>query len=312
MTYKAGTDNTGFGIGDINGDGLADLVFYDATDSREYFLFGQQCGGTSSGYAACSATYDPTVQANGTNGFYLTGELGYPTFADVNGDGVGDLVVSNAGYVDIIFGHAVTGGYWTGLNGSSISSMLDGTHGTYIYDTGPANGYGMSAVADITGSGNKELIISGGSNNGQHYGSASPASNVAFIVPLNGFAWGSSSYTMQSLLTAGKAYWIAGDYSLNVAYGFSSVVAADINGDGINDIILACPKCTSDSPYGSVYVIYGGANDLADIDLKATPLNGSNGFRIDCSYTPAGTCRALTTLPGTPPPISMATALPTS
>ena len=289
----------GTGVGDVNGDGLADMMFYDNTNDRYYVIFGTKCGGSSSGYAACSATYDPTTLANGTQGFYLSDNTGsvWPSpayFADVNGDGVPDILMLNSDIhnVNILFGNKDAGHtYWAGLNGSTVTSLMDGTHGATITGTGSIDPYfGMGlAVADITdvnSNASPVLIISSAEHQGGAYGSvASPP--TAYLIPLNGFTWGSSSYVIETLVSAGKAYWITGD--VFAIYGFNSIAVGDINGDGINDIILCCPQCTADSAYGSCYVIYGTPGALSNIDLKATPRNGTNGFRIDCSYAPDAT-----------------------
>ena len=292
VNYGAANNYSGaFGIGDITGDGLADILFSDYTNHRYYVIFGQKCGGSSSGYAACSNPIDPTVQADGTHGFYLVddgagGYEGWPAFADVNGDGVKDLLFRSVpNQLNIIFGHAVSGGYWAGINGSNFSSMMDGTHGTLIQGAGEWSFAINVAVGDITdvNSNASPVLIIGEQYQENGYGSITlPA--TAYVIPFSGFAWGSASYLITTLVSGGKAYWITGDAS--VIGGFEVVAVADINGDGINDIILCCPDCNVDSPYGSCYVIYGKAGALSNLDLAVTPLNGSNGFRIDCSYAP--------------------------
>ncbi len=60
-----------------------------------------------------------------------------------------------------------------------------------------------------------------------------------------------------------------------------AVTSADVNGDGLSDVILGAPTLTNStlSSTGAVYVIYGKASH-DNIDLATAPLNGSDGFRI--------------------------------
>ena len=288
----------GAGVGDLNGDGLADMFFYDNTNHRYYVIFGKN------NWTGTGGVFDPTALADGTQGFWLADDVGalyqgWPTFADVkgHGDGTQDLLfMSVAGRLNIIFGHSKTSGFdWGTVNTHNFSWMMDGTHGTYFYDASTAGLGHSSAVGDIIGDGNKELIISGSAVNWNNYGTVN--GNTAYVVPLNGFVWGSASYEIANLVSTNKAYWIVGDSGsgggFNGAFdgGFDKIITADINHDGINDIVLACPNCSLDSPHGSLYVIYGHQGAWNDIDLNITPLNGTNGFRIDCSYaSDTGNC----------------------
>jgi hypothetical protein len=70
------------------------------------------------------------------------------------------------------------------------------------------------------------------------------------MIPLSGFSWGSASNNMATLASGGKAYTITSDTETGFWYGDDrGITLADPNGDGINDIILSCPYCTTLSPY---------------------------------------------------------------
>ncbi|HEX8256418.1 MAG TPA: hypothetical protein VF589_02185, partial [Allosphingosinicella sp.] len=59
--------------------------------------------------------------------------------------------------------------------------------------------------------------------------------------------------------------------------GFSVASAGDVNGDGVNDVVIGAPVASFG--VGDAYVIFGAAGGLgASIDLAA--LDGTNGFRI--------------------------------
>jgi hypothetical protein len=76
--------------------------------------------------------------------------------------------------------------------------------------------------------------------------------------------------------------------------GFSAA-AADVNADGIDDILLSAPfgRGTADAPSksGAVYVIFGGSDLKGDIDLSQSPADvtligpGSNSFFGDSLAT---------------------------
>ena len=67
----------------------------------------------------------------------------------------------------------------------------------------------------------------------------------------------------------------AGDYS-----GISVAGAGDVNGDGIDDLIVGARRPGGDSYAGESYVVFGTtAGFAASLDLAA--LDGTNGFRLD-------------------------------
>ena len=60
--------------------------------------------------------------------------------------------------------------------------------------------------------------------------------------------------------------------------GISVAGAGDVNGDGIDDLIIGAPDAVSDA--GESYVVFGSAAGFgASLDLAA--LDGTNGFRLD-------------------------------
>ena len=151
------------GAGDINGDGIADLVVGAApagsNAGKTYVIFGSKAGWSSP---------ISLSSLNGANGFVLNGEnagdssgFSVSGAGDINGDGIADLVVgacgadSLEGKTYVIFGSKSV---WS----SPISlSSLSGTNGFVLNgeNTGDFSGYSVSGAGDINGDGIADLVV---------------------------------------------------------------------------------------------------------------------------------------------------------
>jgi hypothetical protein len=150
--------------GDVNGDGYDDLVVVapqadpDGTMvGAAYVVFGQ-----AGGFAS---TIDLST-LDGTNGFRLDGTgnamQAVSSAGDVNGDGYGDLVVSepfadsggsNSGAAYVVFGHE-------GAFAPTIDlSALDGTNGFRLDAVAGDGASAVSGAGDINGDGYDDLIV---------------------------------------------------------------------------------------------------------------------------------------------------------
>ena len=262
--------------GDVNGDGFDDLIvgsyYFDDLDTT-YIIFGSNSG--------FPASFNIST-LNGSNGFkFIDNNSDYynevSNAGDINGDGIGDLIISSSGndgrtgFSYVIFGS--NGGFSPELN----SSSLDGGNGFVIEDTNSNETFinSVSSAGDVNGDGIDDLIIGKAfvDANGQN---RSGASYVVFGTT-SGF---SASFDLSSL-NGSNGFTIEG-ISSDDRSGSDVSNAGDFNGDGIDDLIIGAPTVdvNGETNAGNSYVIFGTTSEFsANFDLSS--LNGNNGFTIE-------------------------------
>jgi Ca2+-binding RTX toxin-like protein len=277
--------------GDINGDGIDDLMIgaFGADPNgntfagASYVVFGGNGVGSSSNLNLSAL--------NGSNGFVINGiaasdfsGISVSSAGDINGDGIDDLIVGAYGADPNGNGYAgesyvVFGGSGVGSSGNLNLSALNGSNGFVIngitaYDF---SGVSVSSAGDINGDGIDDLIIgaSAADPNGNTFAGAS-------YVVFGGSGVGSSGSLNLSTLNGSNGFVIngiaAGDGS-----GGSVSSAGDINGDGIDDLIIGASAAdpNGNSAAGASYVVFGGSGVGSSGSLNLSALNGSNGFVIN-------------------------------
>ncbi len=278
--------------GDVNGDGLDDLIIGavwadplgrgDAGSS--YVVFGRADG------------FAPTLDLSaldGSDGFRLDGAAtgdnsgrSVASAGDVNGDGFDDLIIgatyadpsgrSNAGSSYVVFGRG------EGFAPTLDLSALDGTDGFRIDGaaTGDNSGASVASAGDVNGDGIDDLII------GAHWADPPGLRNAGSSYVVFGRTDGFAATLELSALDGTDGFRLDGAAVFERS-GFSVASAGDVNGDGLDDLIIGANSADHSgrvrpgtNTAGSSYVVFGRAEGFAaTLDLGA--LDGTNGFRID-------------------------------
>lgn len=265
------------GVGDLDGDGLEDLLIGEVRGEVEgevrgqVWLFeGPVLGALSGDDAAARLTGVATLD-------YAGQAVAGP--GDVDGDGWGDLLIGapasegpavestrgECSYSDVDEFGAYEGGEASGnsylLLGPVIGdrSLTTAELRITAEDGGDGVGFALSEVGDLDGDGLPELFTSADTQcEGGVY------SGAVYVV--SGFSTGDLSLADADLKLVGEYGWDRAGYAISGA--------GDVNGDGTPDLLIGAPKWPAGGLQGRAYLELGFAPGIRRLSETEASISG--------------------------------------
>lgn len=268
------------GVGDVNGDGIGDIlfgspsvnsgagaayvVFGKSTDTSPIQLSGVPGGTSSSGFA---------INGVASSGFAGTSVAG---LGDLNGDGLGDLLVGapgssgQAGAAYVVFGKSAD------TSPIPLSDVAVGSGG-FVVNGAASNdrlGQSVASAGDINRDGVTDLLLGApGAVSGVGKGAAYVVFGKTSASPIG-------PIDLASFNTAGVDGFVVSNNSVAVdGLGFAVAGAGDLNGDGVSDVLVSAPSTNPST--GKVYAVFSPlldnnvlADALSALDTTAATVTG--------------------------------------
>jgi hypothetical protein len=241
--------------GDVNGDGSKDLLF-----------------GSGGDFGSVTALFGPfsketiDIRSLGARGFRIDGThlfsgtgSAVASIGDMNGDGLDELIVGAPGTASIYSANAYV------VFGKTTSDPIDlsslGAHGFSIKGAGPplsdTTGKSVDGAGDVNGDGIPDVIV------------GNPDRDAAYVV------FGKASTDEVNLAALGAGGFRIETSSPAARLGESVAGVGDMNGDGLDEVIVGAPRERGDG-VGAAYVVFGKSS-TSTVSVTAI---GAQGFRI--------------------------------
>ncbi|MGB6167226.1 MAG: type I secretion C-terminal target domain-containing protein, partial [Geitlerinemataceae cyanobacterium] len=257
-------------IGDVNGDGIDDLAWGSSSFDNNsigvvHVIFG--------GMEADTDGILEVEELDGSNGFSIEGiddrsRFGFSVSdaGDLNGDGIDDFIAGapftgrdpyysyapGAGYV--IFGNGNLG-----ENGSVDLAALDGSNGFRLGSFDFYTGWSVSSAGDFNGDGFDDVVAG---TPGLRFLDRDPRGTSAVIFGGTDVGAGGTFALDELDETIGEKGFF---FDRRGSAGWSVSGGGDINGDGLDDILVGAPNTYTYRPNydgyqtGAVYILFGSS-----------------------------------------------------
>ena len=268
--------------GDINGDGLADIL----VGAENADVDGDNNQGQVSVIFGSNDGFSDRIRVDeldGNNGFVIDGVREEQRFGtsvsfagDVNGDDVSDIIIgannTNSGRGDsyIIFGGS-------SFDESVDLTSLDGSNGFKVDGITESDRFGraVSEAGDVNDDGIDDILITANFVNANGNENA----GAAYVI------FGSDAGFPDDLdlnTIDGDNGFILNGIGVDDSTGVSASGGEDFNGDGIDDLLVSSPRINPEGREnaGRTYVVFGRDSEFP-VELDLVNLNGFNGFDIN-------------------------------
>ncbi|MEM6829056.1 MAG: putative Ig domain-containing protein [Bacteroidota bacterium] len=267
------------GAGDINGDGIDDLIIGAIVANKAHIVFGGDTFAPSLDLADLDGTDGFTILSGGNLFPQLGGAVS--TAGDVNGDGIDDFIMGarladqnagNAGASCVVFGKTEA------FENELDIDDLDGTDGFILTgeNAGDNSGSAVSKAGDVNNDGIDDLLI--GAMNSDPNGNASGTTYIVFGKPEDEAF---EDEVVLADLNGSDGFKVLGEDPGDRS-GHSVSRAGDVNNDGIDDFIIGAYHAdTNGTNAGTTYVLFGKAEtDTFEEDINLTELASTDGFKL--------------------------------